>query len=272
MPLSINVHLEAVQAGSFDQFTGRGVHGFWYQRWRDVDPQTGDTLHESNAVQPFTLSPLMGLPRAQRGVTSVEKGWGACFRLTVLDDALGEAVTSKWMEGLTGRELSIPESNEEDAGLLWKVTRVEEAASIRYEDLGRKHLMNSVPPRQWTLEFLTPTTFHGKETHLPFPLPESLTQSWLRRWNLFAPMALPEEVTEWARAKLAVSSFQLRTLPAREAQRLRVGCVGRLTLRALDMPPYLRAAVDVLAHYADFCGSGSHTAQGLGQTKLIQSS
>ena len=206
----------------------------------------------------------------QRGVTSVQKGSGAYFRLTVLNEALGEAVLTKWIPGLPGQVLAIPQASEGTTGLSWKVTQIEETARTSYDELGRMHLMTSVPPRQWTLDFLTPTTFHGKETHLPFPLPESLAQSWLRRWNGFAPQALPDEVIEWARVKLAVSSFHFRTLPAREAKRLRVGCVGRITLRAINMPPYLRAVLDLLAHYAEFCGSGSHTAQGLGQTKFVK--
>ncbi|MDO8755253.1 MAG: CRISPR system precrRNA processing endoribonuclease RAMP protein Cas6 [Anaerolineales bacterium] len=271
MILSILIHLEAISDGQFDQFTGRGVHGFWFQRWREVDEKFGAELHAVSEVQPFTLSPLLGLPRAQRGVFSVAKGLACRFRLNVLSDALGEAVLSKWMKGLAGQVIQIPESNTEQAGISWQVTRCEVEFQEAYEVLSKRHLMNSLPPRQWTVEFLTPTTFHGRETHLPFPLPDSLIQSWMRRWNAFAPIALPDEALEWSRQKLAVSSFTLKTLPAREADRLRVGCVGRLSLRALEMPPYLRAAIDLLAHYSSYCGSGSHTSQGLGQTRFVVS-
>lgn len=138
MPLTIDIHLQALEDGAFDQFTGRGVHGFWFNRWREIDSSRGDALHQLDNVQPFTLSPL----------------------------------------------------------------------------------------------------------------------------------ALPEELTEWARTKLAVSAYQLRTQPAREARSLRVGCLGKLTLRALEMPPYLRAALQLLVQYAEFCGSGSHTTQGLEQTRF----
>lgn len=269
MILSILVGLEAVSDGQFDQFTGRGVHGFWFQRWREVDEKFGDELHAVNEVQPFTLSPLLGLPKAQRGVFRVAKGSVCKFRLTALSDALSEAVLSKWAAGLAGQVIQIPEPRNDQAGISWKVTGYEVQFQAEYADLSKRHLMNSVPPRQWTVEFLTPTTFHGRETHLPFPLPDSLIQSWMRRWNAFAPLALPDETVEWARQKLAVSSFTLKTLPAREAERLRVGCVGQLSLRALEMPPYLRAAVDLLVNYSIYCGSGSHTSQGLGQTRFL---
>lgn len=273
MPLSIIIHLESLSEASLDQFTGRGVHGFWFHRWRDLDPALGDQMHDSSDTQPFTLSPLMGLPRAQRGAVHLQPGTPARIRVTTLTDALSEAVTSKWLAGLEGRDdICIPQPKDEEPGVPWKVTRVEVEAEASYEALSKVHLMNSVPPREWRVEFLTPTTFHGSNGHLPFPLPDSLVNSWMRRWNAFAQIALPhEELLEWTRARLVVSSYDLKTLPAREGERLRVGCVGRHGMRALEMPPYLRAAVDLLAHYSSFCGSGSHTAQGLGQTRLLLS-
>lgn len=272
MPLSVIIHLEALKEAQIDQFTGRGVHGFWFNRWRDADPSMGDELHDSSDTQPFTLSPLMGLPRPQRGTVQLKPGTAARFRITCLTDALTEALKAKWLEGLEGKaDVYIPQPKDEDPGVPWKVTRAEVEAEASYEELSKRHLMNSVPPREWRMDFLTPTTFHGTNGHLPFPLPDSLIGSWVRRWNAFAPIALPkEELLEWTRQKLVVSSYNLRTLPAREGERLRVGCSGSLTLRALEMPPYLRAATDLLAHYASFCGSGSHTAQGMGQTKLSE--
>ena len=54
-----------------------------------------------------------------------------------------------------------------------------------------------------------------------------------------------EELGQWARSNLAVSSYRLNTLPAREGDRLRVGCVGTLTLRAMDMPPEIDALFQV---------------------------
>jgi CRISPR-associated endoribonuclease Cas6 len=269
MPISIVIHLKALSEGQIDQFTGRGTHGFWFNRWREVDPVMGDELHSANDTQPFTLSPLMGLPYVQRGMVQLKPGAPSRLRITSLTETVTDALQSKWAQGLDGNEVWIPQPKDDDPGVSWRVMQVDVDAHISYEELAKLHLMNSIPPREWRLEFLTPTTFHGATGHLPFPLPDSLVNSWLRRWNVFAPITLPrEELLEWSRNKLVVSSYNLRTLPAREGERLRVGCVGILTLRALEMPPYLRACIDLLAHYAPFCGSGSHTAQGLGQTGL----
>lgn len=281
MPISVVLQLEALTGGALTDFTGRDVHGFWFNRWRDVDPTTGDRLHKESQEAPFTLSPLMGLPRPRREGIPIQPGQTAWIRVTILDETLEETFLSKWLSGLeNGGRLEVPGRSgqgEDAAALAWQVSGSTFdpalhplAGRVSYQELSRGCLMQSNPPRQWKLEFLTPTAFHGKVSHLPFPLPESLIASWLRRWQAFAPIALPEEeMTQWARSNLAVNAYRLHTVPAREGERLRVGCVGWLSLRALDMPPYLRAAVDLLAAYSLYCGSGSHTAQGMGQTRLI---
>lgn len=282
MPLSVVVKLEALEDGELDMFTGRGVHGLWFETWRTADPALGDRLHQDGQEMPFTLSPLMGLPEGRQWAARVKAGAPAWFRVTALSEELEEAVRGRWLPALqAGGEVFIPAGQEAQGqrfgALRWKVTGYVMRAGgwdglAAEEDclaMARRTLMAAVPPRQWRLEFLTPTTFHGKSGHLPFPLPDSLVGSWMRRWQAFAPLALPGELLEWARGSLAVSAYNLQTRPAREGSRLRVGCVGRLTLRALEMPPYLRACVDLLAQYALYCGSGSHTTQGMGQTRLV---
>lgn len=282
MPLSLVVKLEALEDGALDSFTGRGVHGFWFNAWRAVDPAMGDRLHQDSQEAPFTLSPLMGLPAPRGGTLRVQAGTPAWFRVTALTEELEQALLERWLTALpVGSQARIPAGREvqeqQFGGLLWQVSGhalhpADRDGLVAQEDslaLARRTLMTAVPPHQWRLEFLTPTTFHGKTAHLPFPLPDSLVGSWMRRWQAFAPLALPDELPEWARSSLAVSAFNLQTRPAREGSRLRVGCVGWLTLRALEMPPYLRACIDLLAQYALYCGSGSHTTQGMGQTRLV---
>ncbi|MBI5842857.1 MAG: CRISPR-associated endoribonuclease Cas6 [Chloroflexi bacterium] len=284
MPLSAVISLEALTDGRLDQFTGRGVHGFWFNHWRNVDAVFADSLHENTQDASFSLSPLLGLPSPRGRGAGVRAGQTAFFRIGMLTEELAQSFEEKWLKALTiNSEIEIPQAREEREtaipGQRWKVTahalesnQHPMAGRVGYEELSRKHLMNPNPPRQWKVEFLSPTTFHGKAGHLPFPLPESLINSWMRRWQAFAPIALPQdEISEWARGSLVVSSYSLRTVPAREADRLRIGCVGTLTLRALDMPPYLRAAIDLLAAYSFFCGSGAHTTQGLGQTQCVPS-
>ena len=100
MPLSLVLQLESLSSGRIDQFTGRGVHGFWFQRWREVDPATGDRLHQESQESPFTLSPLMGLPRPRKDGLPIQPGQSAWLRITCLSADLAQAVQAKWLDGL----------------------------------------------------------------------------------------------------------------------------------------------------------------------------
>ena len=82
-------------------------------------------------------------------------------------------------------------------------------------------------------------------------------------------MRLPKNLRERVREGLAVSAFDLKTLPVFDRGRLIIGSVGKLRLTALRLKPGERAAVDLLAHYAFWVGSGHHTTQGLGMTRML---
>lgn len=275
------IHLQALQGATLKSATGRGVHGFWFRHWKQVDPDTADGLHAERQTPPYTLSPLMGLPRpTAKGITPIPLGAEAWFRVTTLTEPLSESLLGKWIPGLSpGMEIEVPpavhKNGGEVPGIRWRVSGVsltsEEhpwAGQTSYSKMTRQHLMNSRPPAHWRLRFATPTTFHGSPGHLPFPLPASLIGSWLRRWQAYAPLAMPDEFADLLRAHLVVSAYQLKTIPVREGKRLTVGCVGSMSIRALKLHPAMRAALDLLAHYAFYTGSGHRTTQGMGVTGL----
>jgi len=269
MLTSLVVSIKALEPGIIQGGTSRAVHGFWYGHWRDVNPALGNALHQTPEIPPFTLSPVMGLPRPKRGEVHVREGQLAWFRVVTLSKDVSHSLTNTWGPGLP--------STIQLAGLPWSITRwtisPEEhpwAGHIPYKVLSEKHLFSTHPPKNWKIEFFTPTTFHGAVGHLPFPLPDSLVSSWLRRWQAFAPISLPENLPQLVREGVVVSSYQLKTVPVRHGERLTVGCVGSYKLHALNLPPAIRAAVDTLVQYAFYVGSGHRTTQGMGMTRRVR--
>ncbi|MCF6277383.1 MAG: CRISPR system precrRNA processing endoribonuclease RAMP protein Cas6 [Anaerolineales bacterium] len=268
MLTSLVIQLEALEEGKINGATGRAVHGFWYKQWQDADSKTAEALHdEKTQTPPFSLSPLMGLPRPQKGITGITRGVSAWFRVAALTGQLSERLITHWVAELPNEV--------ELAGVKWRLDGVADypdkhpwAGQISYQDLSAKHLFNNRPPSRWKFSFETPVTFNSGLGHLPFPLPNILVGSWLRRWQVFAPLALPEEISQSAREHLAVSQFDMKTLPVRHGERLIVGGAGNYTLKALKMSASERAQIDLLANYAFFCGSGYKTAQGMGLTRL----
>ncbi len=273
------IHLQAVSDGKIEYATGRGVHGFWFHRWAQVAPSIADDLHQENQIPPYTLSPIMELPRPSRnGSVNIAQGSKTWVRVTALTRSLSEVLLKKWLPGLENdTEIEIPQSKiPKQTGFRWRVTGVSLtgaehpwAGQISYSQLTSKHLYAMRPPNSWRMSFVTPTSFHGGAGHFPFPLPDSLVTSWLRRWQAFAPIALPDDLPDLVRQYIVISAYSLKTAPVHAGKRLTVGCVGQITLRALKMPPEGRAALDLLANYAFFVGSGHRTTQGMGLTRRV---
>ncbi len=265
MPTSIVLQLQAVANGRIQGNTGRAVHGFWYQQWGKADPAVAAMLHAGNGVRPFTLSPLMGLPRPKHGTTAVSPQQTAWIRFTALHDALAQAVLQNWLTRLPA-EIEL-------AGIRWAVQTV--ALTPAEHPWGGQtdyRELQAVPPAgKWRVRLLTPTAFRTESGQLPFPMPHSLVNSWLRRWQTFAPVPLPADgLIERLREQLFISGYQLKTVPVRHGRRLEIGCVGDVTLNGRHLDPADRALVTTLAHYAFYCGSGRHTTQGMGMTRAAR--
>ncbi len=264
MLTSLVIQLEATGEGLISGGTGRAVHGLWYAQWDKSHPDTANMLHNETETPPFSLSPLMGLPRALRDVTRIECGQKAWFRIATLTGRLSERLTTLWAPQLPDEV--------ELAGIRWRVVGIpkEDAwnRQISYQELATRHLFNNRPPGYWKLSFETPVTFNSGVGYLPFPLPNILIASWMRRWQAFAPLALPDDLQKSVRERLLVSSYNMRSAVVRYGERMHPGGLGSYTLRALKMPASERAQVDLLANYAFFCGSGYKSTQGMGLTRL----
>lgn len=93
----------------------------------------------------------------------------------------------------------------------------------------------------------------------------------MRRWNAFAPLALPEEdVRRYANEMVVVSRFSLRSEPGWDRGRaLRIGAVGEITYRALSRDRYWLSVLHLLADYARFAGVGAMTTMGMGQVRHV---
>ena len=267
MLTSLVIQVEALNDGEINGATGRATHGFWYKQWEKADAKTADALHKERDVPPFSLSPLMELPRPKNGNTHVTRGISAWFRVATLNGQLSEKLITHWAANLP-TEIEL-------AGIKWAITGIADspekhpwAKQISYQDLASRHLFNNRPPSRWKLSFETPVTFNSGLGHLPFPLPNNLIGSWMRRWQAFAPLALPEELTQSVRERLMVNHFNMVTIPVRQGKRVLIGGQGSYSLKSIKMPASERAQVNLLANFAFFCGSGYKTTQGMGMTSL----
>ncbi|WP_084639562.1 CRISPR system precrRNA processing endoribonuclease RAMP protein Cas6 [Geitlerinema sp. PCC 9228] len=126
--------------------------------------------------------------------------------------------------------------------------------------------VTQVPPQETiTLRFLSPTSFKQQGNIQPFPLPELVFGSLLRRWHQLAPRSLQLPEVDW---EGCVSALNVKTKTCQLNRTPQIGCVGWVSYRFHD-PEQARVAT-ILAHFAQFAGVGRKTAFGMGQTILKQ--
>ncbi len=264
MIVSLVLNLQAEENGRISSSTGRAIHGFWFNHWKATAPEIADDLHQPTDVQPFTLSPLMGIPFPKKGIIHIKKGSTAWLRVTTLSLALSQPLLESWLPRLPAH-INIADTTWAIRSIALSPKEHQWAGQQTYQTLRS----NAVSASQHEFEFHTPAAFRlGKRAHLPFPLPGALLRSWMRRWNAFAPAPLPDSYRELFREELFINAYQLKTVPVRYGRRLTIGCVGRFSLRTGKLTTPQQTALSALAAYAFYCGSGAHTTQGMGMTQL----
>jgi CRISPR-associated endoribonuclease Cas6 len=109
----------------------------------------------------------------------------------------------------------------------------------------------------------------GRQLTIPLPLPELVLGSLLARWNVFAPLTLPDDVRRYAQECLAVSRYRLQSHAVQFGQAISVGFTGQCQYTALVWDPYWLRVVSLLAAYAFYSGVGLRTTVGMGQVRSI---
>jgi len=250
MPYTLTFPLDSEEADALPSYPGRALHALFYQWLALGDYGLSTEVHDSEGPRPFTTSPLYRVNGQAR------------FRLTLLDDALWPALSQGIVLTPTvevmGRPLTLPL----DGLQLEYRSYADLAADERAETRVR-------------LRFLSPTSFRSREMHHPLPDPLLVYQSWLNRWNEFAPgeSRINVALLDVVAAHVAVGRYDLRTeMVDLGGNRKAVGFVGSVqynVVRAGMIGSEWLRRLNLLADYAAFCGTGHKTAHGMGQTRRV---
>lgn len=221
-------------------------------RWIDAAaPELAAEVHDRPVRKPFTVSPL----------TAGRNGGWEC-RVTLLADVLwpvlSEGVQQVGHLDLDGRVLPIAL---EDASVVYR-SYDELQTSIRTDTYLR-------------MAFVSPTTFRAGQLDSPLPEPGAVFHSWLSHWNDFAPpnRHISTALLDVVHEVVAIAEIRdLRTERHDLGRSSPVGFVGQVTYaithaRLLNQADVWR--LNALAQYAEFCGTGRKTTQGMGQTRRL---
>ncbi|MEJ5312392.1 MAG: CRISPR system precrRNA processing endoribonuclease RAMP protein Cas6 [Anaerolineae bacterium] len=248
MPTTLTFPLQPEQAQALPPYPGRALHALFYQWLALGDYALSTHVHADDGPRPFTIAPL----RSVDGQPTL--------RLTLLDDALWPALS---------QGIALTPAVEVLGHLLTLPAGGPQITQRSYADLAAHARADT----RLNLRFLSPTSFRSREMHYPLPDPVLVFQSWLNRWNEFAPEEhqINVAVLDLVAAHVAVSYYNGRTEMVDFGGNKRVvgfvGAVQYSILRASKIGDEWLRKLNTLADYAPFCGTGHKTAQGMGQTR-----
>lgn len=254
MPALISLPLLPDNAEPVPLNPRRALQAIVYDWLRSADAGLAAQVHDQErGAKPYAIS----------GLLRDANGPGYHWQLALLDDGLLPLVLPAI--GQTGH-LNL---------LRAQLRLVQEEIEVWAEPYGELEAEAETATRI-DLRFESPTGFRAGELITLFPEPFKCWQSWLCRWNAFAPLASQINVVllDAVMAHVAVSAYSLSTRPIRfEAeQRTEIGFTGQVSfaiVKAGQLPPLIVKQINALANYATFCGTGHATTRGLGQTRRV---
>ena len=221
---------------------GRAIHAQCLHWLTAADPALAARLHEQDNF-PITLATKPGSSRQQKHliIGLLQKELLAPL-LWGLSQDIGGDITLTGIPCRLGKWVDIVQTSSFEA-------------------------LSQVPPQKVIeLQFLSPTSFKQAQGIQPFPLPELVFGSLLRRWNVFAPVELQFPAVEW---KGFTAAYELKTHALKMKGGAEIGSCGWVRY---EFPVELAAIATVLAHFACFAGVGRKTAMGMGQARVLTES
>jgi len=273
MLLSAVIQLTVAEPTTAPAILGREAHAWFLRRIADGNAPLARRLHEGDGPRPFTVSDLWGKGRAQDGQVRLDPERSCWLRLTGLTEEMSAALERALPKA--GETLALGETSFVVSATLADADQHPWAGRATYVSLVQEHTLSpGAPPRAVTLRFASPTLFRSAGRDLPLPQPDLVLGGYLRKWNAFSPIQLPEEAARYAQECVALGRFRLRShLVSFEGagKGAHVGFTGEVRFRFLVGDGYWTRLMRLLAAYAFWCGTGYRTSAGLGQTQPLSS-
>lgn len=219
---------------------GRAIHAQFFRWLSAADAVLAQQIHQQDTV-PATLFIKPVSARCLHLRISLLRREILAPLLWGLSENLGGEIALADVSCQVGKEVEILESSS-------------------FEKLARIPAQNAVE-----LKLLSPTSFKQEQHVQPFPLPEWVFGSLLRRWNTFAPQSLHFPSITW---QGLVSAFEIKTHALKMKSGAEIGAQGWVRYQFPDSEQARIATI--LAHFATFAAVGRKTAMGMGQARLRQ--
>ncbi|MFA6665037.1 MAG: CRISPR system precrRNA processing endoribonuclease RAMP protein Cas6 [Armatimonadota bacterium] len=245
--------------------SGQHIRAAFYNLLADINETLALELHEDSGPQAFALSPLIG-KLSWSGRPEPITAPACKLRISTLTapllqavlTSLGRKVADSKNMRIDRTEFSITGYSLEDP---WNANVPSEYGA----------LLSSKPLPELKFAFKTPTAFKQGKLNLPLPVPRLMFQSYLSRWNRFAPaeLAISEDLLPAVEKSVMVSSHSISTRMIDMGNLKMVGFLGSCNLEVDgSLSEEVRRQITALARYAVYSGTGAKTTIGMGQTHL----
>ena len=279
MPISTVIYLIPPEDVTLRPTMGHHAHAAFLSLLRTGNPDKAAEIHATSKQKPFTVSPLIGKGERRGDFLHIRAGTECWLRFTFLDDALfvhfGSAFLTQDFPSIRLGEATFQLSR-----LVASGTEAKDWSGAKvYEDL----IESAGTDTRLRVRFHSPTAFRelsprGQKTrNQPHIDLVRCYQSWVNKWNAFAPIQIDKQpLLDFIANYSLATRLELKTQMLDFGRHKAIGFVGGCTYEFCedwDGEGQKRSSVEMvgyanlLADFAFYCGTGYKTTMGMGQTR-----
>lgn len=262
---SVSVKLRALKDVVISQAHSYQAYGLFLSVLRMSSQSLAEELHRLDGAKPFTVSPLQGrFGRAGEGLRVIPEARYSLRFTFMKSDVFAHFLdgTMKWVDNTV--ELGSGSFQVEEVNPASK-----KDPSTGFQSY--QGILNGASTwHQIELQFSSPTAFRsGGKRNVVFPTPELVFGSYLNRWQAFSTVKLDDSISSWF-DRIMVARYKLGTRILNFGSYQEVGFTGRCRYELdKNTPEEVAHALNALADFAFYCGTGAKTTMGMGQTKRL---
>ena len=275
MPISTLISLIPETDVTLRPTMGHHAHAAFLSIMRESDRILSEKLHAQSAQKPFTVSPLIAKGRRQGDYLHIQAGTECKLRFTFLDDELFQHFGKAFLT-LTMPPIRLGKAVFQVRQMVSHATEERSwSRNTTYAEL----VQSAKTDTRMSFRFYSPTAFRrltprGQKTRSDTPVDlVRCYQSWVNKWNAFAPIKLDKsEILAFVTDYAQLTSITTRSRALNFGKHTEIGWVG--TCSCVFSPEdslddSLLHTANCLANFAVYCGTGYKTTMGMGQTRRI---
>ena len=277
MPISTVIYLIPPEDVTLRPTMGHHAHAVLLSLLRIGNPKKAEGVHAASRQKPFTVSPLIGKGERRGDFLRIRAGTECWLRYTFLDDALFAHFGSAFLtQSLPSIRLG---------GATFQLSRMVASGAETNDWSGTKSYEELIDAARTDtrlrVRFHSPTAFRelsprGRKTRSQAHIDlVRCYQSWVNKWNAFAPMQIDKQrLLDFVADHAGLTAVESRSRMLDFGKHKEIGFVGSCTYRFfMEGQPNnkeefeMLRLVNLLADFAFYCGTGYKTTMGMGQTR-----